>query len=180
MLLQYIGTSFFPSKLIMWFSTWGLKRYSHSAWSFCEIKDGMLVGDTSEYEAWQRGGVSHVPEIGFNHTKGTRIDLYVLDDPLTNEEANKGLEFLTAQLHKKYDYHGIIGFLLRRKFDRDDRWFCSELVFAFLIACGRVLLRNIAPYQVSPQILPMCPEFTYVGYIISGEGFKVRQDEKEV
>ena len=176
MLLQYIGKSFFPSKIIEWF-TWG--KYSHSAWSFCEIEDGKLVGDTSEYEAWAGKGVVHVPEIGANHTKGTRIDLYQLATPLDNADANKGLKFLSDQLGKGYDYKGILGFLLRKKsMHNPNDWFCSELVFAFLQKCGRFVLNEVEPYQVNPQMLPMCPAFVYIGYIIAGEGLEIRQDEE--
>ena len=177
MILQYIGKSFFPSKFIQWF-TWG--KYSHSAWSFCEIEAGMLVGDISEYEAWAGKGVVHVPAIGLNHTKGTRIDLYDLKAKLNNKEASEGLTFLTEQIGKGYDYKGILGFILRKKsLHNPYDWFCSELVFAFLLKCGRFLLHGIKPYQVSPQMLPLCPDLVYLGYIIAGEDLKIRQDIKE-
>ena len=177
MLLQYIGKSFFPSKIIQWF-TWG--KYSHSAWSFCEVEDGKLSCDISEYEAWAGKGVVHVPEIGANHTKGTRIDLYQLATPLTNEDASTGLKFLTKQVGKKYDYRGILGVLLRKKsLHKSSHWFCSELVFAFLQKCGRLILNDVEPYQVNPQMLPMCPDFVYIGYIIAGEGFEIRKDAEE-
>ena len=177
MLLQYIGKSFFPSKIIQWFC-WG--KYSHSAWSFCELDGGRLVGDISEYEAWAGKGVVHVPRIGANHTPGTRIDVYELTPALSSEDANNGLKFLSEQLGKGYDYKGILGFLLRKKsMHNPNDWFCSELVFAFLNKCKRFLLNEVRPYQVSPQMLPMCPEFRYVGYILSGGDLIIKQDGKE-
>ena len=176
MLLQYQGKSFFPSKFIIWF-TWSNNKYSHSAWSFCEIDGSRLVGDISEYEAWAGKGVVHVPEIGLNHTKGTRIDLYELTPELSNDDANEGLKFLSEQIGKKYDYKGILGFLLRKKnMHNPDAWFCSELVFAFLRKCGRFVLNEVEPYQVNPQMLPMCPEFVYIGYIVVGEGMRIQKD----
>ncbi|MCG7853077.1 MAG: hypothetical protein MIO92_11205 [Methanosarcinaceae archaeon] len=176
MLLQYRGKSFFPSKIIVWF-TWSKNKYSHSAWSFCEVDGGRLVGDTSEFEAWAGKGVVHVPRIGANHTPGTRIDIYELQPVMDNVAASAGLKFLSEQIGKNYDYRGIFGFLLRkRNFHNPNAWFCSELIFSFLQKCGRYLLNEIEAYQVSPQMLPMCPQFEYKGYILAGGDLIIRKD----
>jgi len=170
MILQYRGTSFI-SKVIEWFS-WGV--YSHTSWTFATLVDGKLAGDTTEWESWTSNGVEHVAVIGKNHEKGTVIDLYDLDRPLTIEEAELGTAFLQLQLKKKYDYRGILGFLLREKTASSKKYFCSELIFDFLLHCGRTILLRVKPYQVSPQMIPMAPSLVYIGSIRAGEELKVR------
>ena len=178
MILQYKGKSLFPSKLIAWF-TWSLKKYSYSAWSFCEADGDQLVGDVSEYEAWAGVGTTHVPAIGLNHTPGTRIDLYELKKPLTNKEASKMLAFFHETLNEPYDYKGILGFLIRYKTNNPDAWFCSEWIFTALEKIARCLLQDVYAYQVGPAMMAMSNDITYVGYIIVGEGYKIRQDAEE-
>lgn len=182
MILEYRGISLM-SKMIRFFSflrfwTQRTKLYSHASWTFAEIFDGHLTGDLSEWESWQKGGVSHSEKIGTNHTKGTRVDLYELREPLTRDDKELGVLFLTAQLGKKYDWRGIFGVLLRKDSHNTDKWFCCELVLAFLRVMGRMMLQYIEPYQTVPGILTTSPDVTYKGYIVLNDDhdFKVYQD----
>lgn len=171
---EYIGISL-RSKFIMWF-TW--RKYSHTSITFATIANGYLVGDKSEWEAWPKNGVEHVPLFGMNHTKGTRVDLYVLRHHLNRDELENGMLFLSAQEGKKYDWWGIMGMALRARTHNDSRWFCTELVFTFLRMCGRTILQNIEAYQTSPGIIETSPEVKPdpIGYIIIGDDLRIHQD----
>lgn len=53
-------------------------------------------------------------------------------------------EFAFAQLGKKYDVSAIFGIIFQnRNWQRDDKWFCSELVEAILVAGGKQRFRTI-------------------------------------
>lgn len=174
MICEYIGVSW-RSRLIRWF-TW--RKYSHTSWSDAVVRNGYLVGDTSEWEAWPKNGVEHVPMVGMNHTVGTRIDLYELRTPLNREEKEAGMLFLSTQLKKLYDWWGIMGFAFRARTQSDSRWFCSELVFTFLRKCGRTILQCTEAYQTTPGMIETSLEVNpvIVGYLIVGEDLKVHQD----
>lgn len=59
-------------------------------------------------------------------------------------------DFVKAQLGKPYDWTAIFSFLLRRNWQEDDKWFCSELVEATILAGGLKRFRDstnrITPY----------------------------------
>jgi hypothetical protein len=38
------------------------------------------------------------------------------------------VEFMCSQLGKKYDWSGVIGLPFRRRWQSEDKWFCSELI----------------------------------------------------
>jgi uncharacterized protein YycO len=45
-------------------------------------------------------------------------------------------DFARSQIGKRYDYAGVVGIGLRRDWQQDDAWFCSELFEAMLAAGG--------------------------------------------
>lgn len=147
-LALYRGTSL-VSRLIRWQTR---SVYSHAA---------MLMDDDTVYEAWHRGGVSHAPTLGFNHSPGTMVELYTFfatDDQLAKIEA-----FLKSQVGCKYDWLSVIRFVTRfRTTDGSkSRWFCSELVFAALDAAGIPPLSRIEPHLITPRDLGMSPVFEF-------------------
>lgn len=52
----------------------------------------------------------------------------------------------------KYDYFGIIGFILPTK-DRSDRWFCSELIANCIKIDGNKLMWFTEPSSIDPNTL---------------------------
>lgn len=182
MILNYQGTSF-VSRIIRWMN-W--RKESHTSWSFCTIENGYLVGDLSEFEAWidslwrRKGQVYHREKIGMVpiHTKGTRVNLYELKNPLTRDEKEKMTAFLSAQVGLPYDFRGLFGFVTRRLMGREGMWFCAELVFAALLEAGRRILNCILPEQVYPGLIPQSTDIEKQGYIIVGDpaGYRVYQD----
>jgi hypothetical protein len=83
-------------------------------------------------EAVPFGGVieSHEAErIGKRGTERYEFDF-------TDEELDRGRAFLlAAQKDGGYDFRAILSFLLNKRRQDPDRWFCSELAYGFLNAC---------------------------------------------
>lgn len=71
--------------------------------------------------------------------------------PLEDEIAAR--EFLISQVGKPYDWGGAFGVWARRSWQRDDAWFCSELVAAAVRAGGRPLFDNDFRSRITPQDL---------------------------
>ncbi len=125
----------FISRLIRWQTR---SQYSHAA---------IMLPCGRVLEAWQGEGV---------RIKWLRdwcdVDRFRVTD-MTEEQWETAIAFARAQIGKKYDYRGVWRFLSRRKPARDDRWFCSELVFASLAAAGVKLLAAVDIGEVSPGML---------------------------
>jgi hypothetical protein len=67
-----------------------------------------------------------------------------------NEEfLNNMFNFFKIVEHDKYDYAGILGFILFNQ-DRSDRWFCSEFSSNIFKINGFVPMWCIEPSSVSP------------------------------
>ena len=65
----------------------------------------------------------------------------VLDIDIPNEKM--AYDFALAQLGKKYDWTGILGIIFQnRRWEKDDKWFCSELVEAICVAGGKRRFRS--------------------------------------
>lgn len=84
------------------------------------------------------------------------IDLYEVEG-LTDEDIGVIWDFTRAQLGKGYDYWGAFRFLSRDRLPENDRWFCSELVYAALQAAQVELLERVEAWQVSPGLLARSP-----------------------
>lgn len=57
-----------------------------------------------------------------------------------------------GQVGKPYDWKAILGFWLRRSWQKDDAFICSELVAWCFATAGQSLFRR-EPYRVSPEML---------------------------
>lgn len=65
-----------------------------------------------------------------------------IDVPLPDEEA--GIRFLLAQLWKPYDWSAILGFVGLRDWQSPNRWYCSELCAAAMMAGGLTMADRTA------------------------------------
>lgn len=78
------------------------------------------------------------------------VSTEIIDIPLPDEEA--AVRFLNAQLGKKYDLTALFAIFFRRNWQKDDRWFCSELVEMAVKASGKNRFRDevsrITPHQI--------------------------------
>lgn len=132
--LQFSTTSHPASRLICW-GTWG--RHSHVDFV---LPDGRLFGAVP-------GGVMARP---FDPS-ALRIERYLVDAPASV------LERALSQEGKPYDWEGVLGYALRRDWQEDDAWFCSELVAWAFQADGSPLLRAVAAWRINPRDLLLSP-----------------------
>jgi hypothetical protein len=107
------------SKLIKWRT---YSKFSHIA----------IELNKRVYESWTGNGANGVVISNSPltyHTKGTKIT--------TIEIEMKNIliweMFLELQIGKKYDYLGILGFVLDKDLHNSLEWFCSELAETFFI-----------------------------------------------
>jgi uncharacterized protein YycO len=121
--------------------------YSHAA---LVLPDGRIV------EAWQGDGVRVKRLDDWSH-----VDRFEVAD-MTDEQWIAALDFALRQVGQGYDYWAIMRFVSRRHMPDNDRWFCSELVFAALEAAGVRLFERIEAWAVSPGLLAIAPRLTGV------------------
>jgi uncharacterized protein YycO len=81
----------------------------------------------------------------------TETGKYVVFNP------DAAADFLDKQIGKKYDYQGVLRFVTREKSHYPERWFCSELAFAYLRAGGVKCLNMDEAWRVSPGMLALSP-----------------------
>jgi uncharacterized protein YycO len=133
-------------------------QYSHVAW--VDDIDGTVI------EAWHIGGVAHVKTPSSNHTPGTAVDLFIVLDEEPHHTAMIR-EFLMAQVGKKYDFAGILGFIFRAThLQRKQKWFCSELVAEAYATAGLPLLR-IPSHKIYPGMLAGSPMLKHSGGFVT-------------
>jgi hypothetical protein len=127
------------SSLIRWQTR---SAYSHAA---------IHLGDGAIIESWQGAGVrrtwlrdwSNVTQFG---VRG-----------MTGAQWRRAIDFAEAEIGAGYDYLGVVRFVSRRRLPLNERWFCSELVFAALEAAGVRLLERTEAAEVSPGMLALSP-----------------------
>lgn len=144
---QYYGTSL-TSRLIRW-----------RTWSDVSHTSAFLPGGEEVIEAWGGGVARRSWREG--HTLGTKIAVYRV--PCTIDQRREFYDFMHAQIGKRYDYTGILGFITRARSECKEKWFCSEVVFAAAEKAGVRLLCRIAPHQVAPGTLDTSPVLQLVG-----------------
>ena len=110
-----------------------------------------------------RGTVCHVEFLVDGQTLGARADggvKYRPIDPfpvdfrfkaeLPDEQWQKVMDFLSAQIGKPYDYSAIMGILLNHDWENEGSWYCSEL-WAAALQAGQVIgpfpkaVKNVTP-----------------------------------
>jgi len=112
---------------------------------------GVLLPSGRVLEAWQGSGV-RITELD----DWTGVDRYFVEG-MTAHQWTVALEFMRRQLGKGYDYWAICRFVSRKMMPENDRWFCSELVFAGLLHAGVTPLARINAAAVSPGMLSLSP-----------------------
>ena len=128
----------FIRRLIRWQTD---SPYSHAA---------LLFNDTWLFEAdfW---GVAESRITDFRN-----IDIFDVEG-ITEEQKAVVYDFAKSQEGKKYDFWGVLRFISRDKLPENDKWFCSELVFAAMKAAEIELLERVEAWQVSPGMLARSP-----------------------
>jgi len=137
-----------------------------------------ILPDGSVIEAWHKGGVSHIqPKTdGFkvnillsclskNHTPCTKVDIFEIEIPENMEQ--RYYSFLEKRIGCKYDFYSIFRFLSRKSGQENDKWFCSELIFAALVYAHSPPLSRINSCDVSPQLLSLSNDLKFVQQVIT-------------
>lgn len=112
-----------------------IEWYTHSKYSHIRV----AVSDTEFIEAtWpkvRKGNISELKEY-----KAGEIIIKTPIDPLTQEEQTRLILFLTKKIGKRYDWQGLISFLVRKNVQNKNWYFCNELVEEAYISIDRKLV----------------------------------------
>jgi uncharacterized protein YycO len=131
--LQFSYQDKILSRMIRWI-TWS--EYSHVDFV---MPNGQLLGARADGVRIRR------PE-GRYHFIRAEIDApdSVLDSAL-------------SQVGKPYDFTAIIGFLFRRNWQRQDAWYCAELVSWAFCESGVTLLTCSDHHRITPRDILLSP-----------------------
>lgn len=132
------STSRHPMSAVIRACTW-------SSWSHVSIIDGDEVIEAIAPNGVRRFSVAQ----SIDHAKRAAI----VDLPCRNPSAV--IAAASSQLGKPYDYTAIVGLGLRRDWQEDDAWFCSELVAWSFAQAGESLFRAEVLRRITPQHLWM-------------------------
>lgn len=132
------STSGHPMSAVIRLGTW-------SDWSHVAIIDGDDV-----IEATAPAGVRRLPVVqAIAHaTQAVIVELPCRDPRAVIAAA-------ASQIGKPYDWTAVLGLGLRRNWQEDDAWFCSELVAWAFQRAGEPLFRAEVLRRVTPQHLWM-------------------------
>jgi uncharacterized protein YycO len=129
-----------------------------SQWSHCGIivgrKDNSVKCLSSDFH---RG-------VGMDNLRdwGKKVQVLRLCNA-TEEQINAMIDFCIRQVGVPYDYLGILDFLFMQNLQRDNRWFCSELVYSAMCHAGIDILKGRKHrWLVSPGDLYENPELSFV------------------
>jgi hypothetical protein len=110
---------------------------------------GIVVDRYWVTEAVPFGGVIASHEAGRIGKPGNLQYSFVF----TDEEMARGRAFLCeAMKGKGYDFLAVLSFLLNKRRQDPDRWFCSELAYGFLNACRPTEFPAV-DYLIDPESL---------------------------
>lgn len=127
--------------------SWLIRTATWSDWSHVALVDGNTV-----IEAAAGHGVR---ELSLKDAIARCSAYEVVDLPASNPSAI--IAAARSQLGKPYDWTAIFALGLRRDWQEDDAWFCSELVAWAAAAAGEDWFRCSALRRVVPQHLWMLP-----------------------
>ena len=137
------STSNSPFSALIRAATW-------SHWSHVAIVDGETV-----IEATATAGVVRTPLWrALARSKHYALVDLPCADPLAAIAAAAG------EIGKPYDYSAILGLALRRDWQEDDAWFCSELVAWAFDVSGQPLIRAEMARRITPHHLWLLPPAT--------------------
>jgi len=100
------------------------------------------------------GKVVKAKSFSSNHKPGEDVDVFEVTTPYMR---TKNMKWLKKQIGKEYDYRSILRFVTRVPAEKNQRYFCSELVFEYFNVGSLPLLKGIAAHNVSPRDLALSP-----------------------
>ena len=100
------------------------------------------------------GKVVKAKSFSSNHKPGEDIDVFEVTTPYMR---TKSMKWMKKQIGKGYDYRSVLRFLTRVPAKKNQRYFCSELIFEYFTVGSLPLLKCIAAHNVSPRDLVLSP-----------------------
>lgn len=129
-----------------------IRAVTWSRWSHVALVDGDTVIEARAFKGVVRSPL--IEAIG-------RANHYCLVD-LPCRDPAVVLAAAAGQLCKPYDYLAVLGLGLRRDWQEEDAWFCSELIAWAFDRAGQPLFRADSLRRVTPENLwmlsPVAPE----------------------
>ena len=122
-----------------------IRAFTWSRWSHVAIIDGYCA-----IEARPRVGVTMTET---EHLLLRSHEFELAELPCRDPEAV--LAAAASQVGRPYDWSAIAGLALRRDWQADDAWFCSELITWAFAQAGEPLFRADCLRRVTPQHLWM-------------------------
>ena len=120
--------------------SWLLRTVMWSKWSHAAILDGGCVTDSTLLQ----GGVRwHIVDEFFTHYPSYELREIEVDEPAARA-------WLAEQVGKRYDWTALLSWVVRRDWQEDDSWFCSELCEAMISKFGKPRFRETAS-RISPR-----------------------------
>lgn len=103
-----------------------------------------LMGDMVLDSTLKRSGVRRYP---FEELKHGAKRILVKEYPRISDNA---LNYAASQIGKPYDWTAIFGMPIRRDWQQDDSWFCSELVAWACMKAGTPIVDKES-WRITPQ-----------------------------
>ena len=143
------------STLIKWMQ-WG-DKHTH-VFYIPNFKQSELSNPTV-IEAWHepilKGGAVRKGKFYDVHTENTKFDIFHIE--VTEKQYNDFNLYIESKIGNKYDFMGILGFIIKSDIQNKNKSFCSELIFDSLQHIGINLLNYTKPYKVKPSLLIKSP-----------------------
>ena len=123
-----------------------IRAVTWSRWSHAAIIDGDEIIEA----VWPRVRVSPLADALASHPRWVIIGIPVADEALAIAAAR-------SQIGKPYDLWGVLGLGIRRDWQDDAAWWCSELILWAAKQAGTDLFRPDALRRITPEHLWMLP-----------------------
>ena len=148
-IIFYENSGNFFEKLIR-FKTATWKQRFNGSWKKLPSHVELLFDSGTMFSASQYENRTRFRAFNQNSTSWSRIDLN-----LDVVDEMKILNWCERHANKKYDYLGVLGFVLPFIRDSKDKWFCSEVCFEALKLNSNLLHKyhNVDSAKVSPARL---------------------------
>jgi hypothetical protein len=146
LVIRFVNSKGFVSSAIDWVEG-GAGEYDHT--ECLDVATNEWIG------AHDDGGFERRP---FDYTTPSRERRYSI--PCTQEEYDRGMTWLNAQIGVPYNFMDILGILLHKNLSTSGKLICSQAMFTYIFqALGRLPL-NVLPenaHRVTPETLHLSP-----------------------
>jgi len=126
------------------FTSRAIRAITWSSFSHVAIIDGAEVIEA----VWPRVRVAPLVDVVEAHSRWAVVDFPCRDEA-------EAIAAVRSQIGKPYDLAGMLGLALNRDWQKDDKWWCSELAALAAKAGGNDIYREGVMHRITPQHLWM-------------------------